>query len=103
MFKETGTVTDFALRFYPAVTGQSYTVTCDTGGTFSSPPEPLWTSSYIDVHESELDQSTSLFEITTWDVAPLSPVGEKHWSKIGSSADSRETGSFQLTHHPTAL
>jgi len=103
MFKETGTLRDFALRFYPPVTGQSYTVTCDTGGTFSSPPEPLWTSSYIDVHPLELDQSTSLFETTTWQVAPSNPVGKKNWSDTGSSADSTEAGSAQLTHQPTAL
>jgi hypothetical protein len=101
MFKEKGTVTDITLRYFPGVTGQSYSVTCDMG-SFSSPPEPLWTSSYIDVHMSELNQSTALFEAVTWDVAPLNPVGEKTWSKTGSS-ESTEAGSFELSHQPTAL
>jgi len=101
MFKEQGTVTDFTLRYFPGATEQSYSITCDSG-TFSSPPEPLWTSSYVDVHTSELDQSTAVFQATSWDVAPLNPVGEKNWSMMGSS-DSTETGSFQLTHQPTAL
>jgi hypothetical protein len=70
--------------------------------SFASPPEPLWTSSFIDVHMSELDQLTSLFEASVWQVAPLNPVGEKHWSMTGSS-DSTETGSFELAHQPTAL
>jgi hypothetical protein len=103
MFKETGTVTDITLRYFPGTTSQTYTITCDTGGTFTSPPEPLWTASFVDVHTLEIDQTTSLFETTTWRVAPVNPVGEKDWSLIGSSADSTEMGSFELTHQPTAL
>jgi len=101
MFKETGTVRDIILRYFPGVTAQTYTVTCDTG-SFTSPAEPLWTSSFVDTHESEIDQSTSLFETTTWQVAPSNPVGEKTWSVTGSES-STEAGSFELTHQPTAL
>ena len=101
--QETGTVTDITLRYFPGTTSQIYTITCDTGGTFTSPPEPLWTASFVDVHTLEIDQTTSFFETTTWRVAPVNPVGKKDWSLIGSSADSTEMGSFELTHQPTAL
>ena len=92
---------DFVLRYFPGTTAQTYTVTRDAG-SFTSPSEPLWTASFVDVHLSEVDQSTSPFEANTRAKSP-SAWWREHWSDTGSSADSIEAGSSELTHQPTAL
>ncbi len=51
---EVGYVRDLKLIFFPGVTSESFTVTCEDTPPYTSPPTPLWTGIFLVTHEQEL-------------------------------------------------
>lgn len=98
LWRERGQLESITLRYFPGVTAQQYTVTCDMA-VFVSPPEPLWTAAYVDTHPAEITEDDS-FEAIDWTLSSLNPVAEKSWMTTGSDADLTEVGSFELVHQP---
>jgi hypothetical protein len=55
---ELGYVRDFKLTYFPGVTSESFTVTCDDS-TYTSPPSGLWSGIFTVLHYPEADLSSS--------------------------------------------
>jgi hypothetical protein len=51
-----GRVTDILLTYAPGISTETITATC-TGMTFTTPPAPIWSNTYMGVHQSELGGS----------------------------------------------
>jgi hypothetical protein len=122
-----GKVADITVTYYPGVTSESATITCD-GATIPFPPSPLWTAVFIVTHFDEIDEAGAAggtispidifngngpdltatygprgpgFVASNWEILGGQYFAKKEWQMEMKGEGLLEVGTFKLYHNPT--